>query len=121
VEVWLEKLDFPLLLTKQVFKNENATVGELYLACSDLNLSYDKITPIYKKRWVVEEYHKSIKSNTAFAKSPTKKVATQMSHFAMKTQIYLAAQQAVYTELKKLSTPKATLCIFFETFLSKMS
>jgi len=25
----------------------------------------------------------------------------------MKNQIYLAAQQAAYTELKKLSTPKA--------------
>jgi hypothetical protein len=35
---------FSLLLTKQIFKNENGTIGELYLACSDLNLSYDKIT-----------------------------------------------------------------------------
>jgi hypothetical protein len=51
VEIWFEELDFPLLLTKQVFKNENDTVGELYLACSDLNLSYDQITTIYKKRW----------------------------------------------------------------------
>ena len=50
VEVWFEKLDFPLLLTKQVFKNENGTVGELYLACSDLSLSYDQVTTIYKKR-----------------------------------------------------------------------
>ena len=49
VEIWLEELDFPLLLTNQVFKNENDTVGELYLACSDLNLSYHKITTIYKK------------------------------------------------------------------------
>ena len=48
VEVWFEELDFPLLLTKQVFKNENDTVGELYLACSDLNLSYDKITATSK-------------------------------------------------------------------------
>lgn len=37
VEIWFKELDFPLLLTKQVFKNENDTVGELYLACSDLN------------------------------------------------------------------------------------
>lgn len=37
VEIWLEKLDFPLLLTEQVFKNENSTVGQLYLACSNLN------------------------------------------------------------------------------------
>lgn len=128
VEVWFEKLDFPLLLTKQVFKNENDTVGELYLACSDLSLSYDQVTTIYKKRWAVEEYHKSIKSNTGFAKSPTKKTETQTNHFvlsivayiklewlkqrtgknhfAMKTQIYLAAQQAAYNELKNLSTPK---------------
>ena len=128
VEIWLEQLDFPLLLTKQVFKNENGTVGELYLACSDLSLSYEKITTIYKKRWAVEEYHKSIKSNTGFAKSPTKKVKTQTNHFilsivayiklewlkqrtsknhfAMKTQIYLAAQKAAYEELQKLSTRK---------------
>lgn len=129
VEVWLEESDFPLLLTKQVFKNENDTVGELYLACSDLDLSYGQITTIYKKRWGVEEYHKSIKSNTGFAKSPTKTIRTQTNHyvlsiaayiklewlkqrtsknhFAMKAQIYLAAQQAAYTELKKLSTPRA--------------
>lgn len=129
VEVWLEELDFPLLLTKQVFKNENDTVGELYLACSDLSLSYHKITTIYKKRWGVEEFHKSIKSNTGFAKSPAKTVKTQMNHymlsiiayiklewlkqrtkknhFAMKTQIYLAAQKAAYIELQKLSTNRA--------------
>ncbi len=129
VEVWFEELDFPLLLTKQVFKNENDTVGELYLACSGLNLSYDQITTIYKKRWGVEEFHKSIKCNTGFTKSPTKKMKTQMNHymlsiiayiklewlkertgknhFAMKTQIYLAAQQAAYNELQKLSTFRA--------------
>ena len=117
------------MFIKQVFKNENDTVGELYLACSDLNLSYDKIITIYKKRWGVEEFHKSIKSNTGFAKSPTKTVKTQMNHymlsiaaytklewlkqrtnknhFALKAQIYLAAQQAAYQELQKLSTPKA--------------
>jgi len=129
VEIWLEELDFPLLLTKQVFKNENDTVGELYLACSDLNLSYEQITTIYKKRWGVEEYHKSIKSNTGFSKSPTKtiktqtnhyvlsiiayvklewlKQRTQKNHFAMKAQIYLAAQKAAQTELAMLSKPRS--------------
>lgn len=128
VEIWLKELDFPLLLIKQVFKNENDTVGELYLACSDLNLSYDQITTIYKKRWGVEEYHKSIKSNTGFAKSPTKTIKTQTNHyvlsivayvklewlkqrtnknhFAMKAQIYLAAQKAAQTELAVLSKPR---------------
>ncbi len=50
LEIWLKELDFPLLLTKQVFKNENGTVGELYLACSDLNLSFDQITTLMKPR-----------------------------------------------------------------------
>ena len=128
LEIWLKELDFPLLLTKQVFKNENGTVGELYLACSDLNLKYNQITTIYKKRWGVEEYHKSIKSNTSFAKSPTKtiktqtnhyvlsiiayvklewlKQRTQKNHFAMKAQIYLAAQKAANAELQILSKTK---------------
>lgn len=126
VEVWLEELDYPLLLIKQVFKNENDTVGELYLACSDLTLSYEQITAIYKKRWGVEEYHKSVKSNVGFAKSPTKTIKTQMNHFilslvayvklewlkqksglnhfAMKAKIYISAQKAAYKELRELST-----------------
>ncbi len=89
VEIWLEELDFPLLLTKQVFKNEIDTVGELYLACSDLNLSNDQITTIYKKRWGVEEYHKSIKSNTGFAKSPTKTIKTQTNHYVLSIVAYV--------------------------------
>ncbi|MGK0414235.1 MAG: hypothetical protein ACJA1B_002458 [Polaribacter sp.] len=35
------------------------------------------------------------------------KKRTGKNHFAMKTQIYLAAQQATYNELKNLSTHKA--------------
>jgi hypothetical protein len=127
VEIWLEELDFPLLLVKQVFKNEDDTVGELYLACSDLSLSYEQITTIYKKRWGVEEYHKSVKSNTGFAKSPTHTVRTQCNHFmlsilayvklewlsqrtgknhfAMKAKMYQAALKAAHGKLKELSTP----------------
>jgi len=127
VEVWLEELDFPLLLTKQVFKNEDGTVGELYLVCSDLNLSYEQISTIYKRRWSVEVYHKSVKSNASFAKSPTKIVQTQtnhfvlsilayvklewlqlrnqLNHFAMKSKIYICALEAAMKQLKELSTP----------------
>jgi hypothetical protein len=129
VEVWLEGLDYPLLLVKQVFKNEDGTVGELYLVCSDLSLSFEQITTIYKKRWGVEEYHKSIKSNLCFSKSPTKTVKTQsnhfilsilayvkmewlkqrtnQNHFAMKARIYQVALKAAHSELLRLSTPKA--------------
>jgi DDE superfamily endonuclease len=129
VEVWFKELDFPLLLVKQVFKNEDGTVGELYLACSDLNLSYERITTIYKKRWGVEVYHKSVKSNASFAKSPTKTDTTQtnhfmlsilayvklellylrknQNHFAMKQIIYIAATKAAHEKLKELLTPMA--------------
>ena len=77
----------------------------------------------------VEEYHKSVKSNTALAKSPNKIIKTQTNqivlsivayvklewlkqrtgnnHFAMKAKIYLAAQQAAYNQRKKLYTPRA--------------
>jgi hypothetical protein len=72
VEIWLEGLDFPLLLVKRVFKYEDGTFRELYLVCSNLNLSYEQITIIYKKRWGVEIYHKSTKGNGIFAKTPTK-------------------------------------------------
>ncbi|MFP5043125.1 transposase, partial [Parasediminibacterium sp. JCM 36343] len=118
VEVWVEGLDFPLLLLKQIFKNEDDTVGELYLVSSDLNLSYDEITTIYKKRWAIEVYHKSTKSNASFAKSPTKTIKTQtnhfmlsilayvkleglkvkrkLNHFAIKAKIYEAALKAAY-------------------------
>jgi hypothetical protein len=128
VEIWLEELDYPLLLVKQVFKKEDDTVCELYLACSDLSLTYQQITTIYKKRWGVEEYHKSIKSNLDFAKSPTKTIKTQtnhfvlsilayvkmewlkqrtkQNHFAMKNKIYHAALKAAHYELLKLSTPQ---------------
>lgn len=70
--VYVEQLDFPILIAKQVFKDGNGVAGTLYLACSDLSLSYEQITTIYQRRWKVEEYHKSIKSNTAFPKSPTR-------------------------------------------------
>jgi hypothetical protein len=66
--VYLKDLDFPVLLTKQVFKNKDDSEGILYLVCSDIELTYNQITTIYKKRWNVEVFHKSIKSNTSIAK-----------------------------------------------------
>jgi hypothetical protein len=61
--VYMEQLEFPVFLTKQVFKNGDGSTGTLYLASSDGTLSVAQITAIYQKRWKVEEYHKSVKSN----------------------------------------------------------
>jgi hypothetical protein len=72
--VHLEQVPFELLLCKQVFKNEDGSEGVLYLVSSDLRLDYDGLTTIYQRRWKVEEYHKSLKSNASLEKSPTKTV-----------------------------------------------
>jgi hypothetical protein len=79
-QVYLKGLDFPVLLTKQIFTNKDGSEGILYLVCSDIELTYDRITALYQKRRNVEVFHKSIKSNILLAKSPTKTVRTQSNH-----------------------------------------
>ncbi len=117
-EVYVEQVEFPLLLVKQVFKNEDGSEGVLYLVSSDVTLDYERLTTIYQRRWKVEEYHKSLKSNAALAKSPTKtirtqsnhvfaaiyafvklerlKLATKTNHFALRSRMYLKAIQAAF-------------------------
>ena len=124
VEVWLKDLEFPVLLTKQVFTNKNQSTGVRFLVSNDFSLSDDDFTTLYKKRWSVEEYHKSLKQNAAIAKSPTRTLTTQcnhifasimayvkleklkfsskLNHFAMKSKIYLAANKAAFNELRIL-------------------
>jgi hypothetical protein len=79
--VYLEGVDFPLLLVKQVFTNEDGSVGIRYLVSSDTTLSFEDLTTTYHERWQVECYHKSLKQNVSLAKSPTQTVTTQTNHF----------------------------------------
>ena len=90
VRGWLKGLNFPVLIHRQVFTNKDGRTGILYLACSDLDCDASKIETIYKKRWNVEVFHKTLKSNTALAKSPTKSTRTQSNHIFM--SIYAAFQ-----------------------------
>lgn len=128
MSVYLKQYDNPVLIGKQVFKNGDGSTGALYLATSDLDLEYRDLATIYEKRWKVEEFFRSIKNNAAFAKAPTKTVTTQQAHFtasmiafcklerlkirtdknhyAMKSQIWLAATKTAWKELDRLSTPK---------------
>jgi len=123
--VYIKGVDFPLVLTRQVFKNKDGSSGILYLVSSDTNLTYDQVITIYKKRWEVELFHKSVKSNAALAKSPTRTVRTQsnhffasiyaffkleqlklkhkLNHFALRTKLYMEALKSSFTELQKLS------------------
>jgi transposase len=80
LQVWLESVDFPLQLTKQVFQNKDGSKGLLYLVTNDSTIDAQQIQTIYAKRWKVEEFYKSIKSNTGYAKSPTHRVRKQSNH-----------------------------------------
>jgi Transposase DDE domain len=131
-EIYVEQVEFPLLLVKQVFKNEDGSEGVLlYLVSSDVTLDHERLTTIYQRRWKVEEYHKSLKSNASLAKSPTKairtqsnhcfaaiwafvklermKLATKMNHFALRSRMYLKAVQAAFQELQSLRLAGAEL------------
>ena len=52
--IWLEGVDFPLSLTKEVFTNEDGSQGVRYLVSSDLALDFDQLTKLYQKRWSIE-------------------------------------------------------------------
>jgi hypothetical protein len=110
---------FPLLLCKQVLKNEDGSEGVLYLVSSDPTLDYDGLTTIYQRRWKVEEYHKSLEKKSptkkvrtqtnhvfssiyAFVKLERLKLATKMNHFAIRSVIYLKAVRASYEELRRM-------------------
>jgi hypothetical protein len=56
------------------------SAGELMLVSSDRELSFDEIETISQKRWKVEEFYKSVKSNAAFAKSLASTMRTQSNH-----------------------------------------
>lgn len=123
-EIYLESVDFPLLLTKQIFINGDDSTGMLYLVTSDLMLDATRLTTIYQTRWKVEEYHRSLKQNASLDKSPTRTVTTQTNHFfaalctfvklewlgkrtalnhyALKSKIYIAALLAAFQALQAL-------------------
>lgn len=120
--IYIEGLDFPLMLCKKVLKDQNNKEVALYLITNDLNLDKDKILQIYQKRWNIETFYKSMKSNCSYSKSPTHTVRTQanhffcsvyavfkyemirintnLNHFALKSKIYLNAMKTAMTELQ---------------------
>ena len=123
-KIYIKELPFPVQLVKQIFTNKDGSTGSIYLVCSDLTVEAETITMVYQKRWPIEEYHKSIKSNTNLAKSPTRTIRTQqnhffasiyayckleflkkktkLNHFAFKTKLYVQALKASMAELQNL-------------------
>jgi hypothetical protein len=126
VRGWLKGYANEVLLVRQVFTNKDGSTGLLNLVCSDLTCDGEKVTALYKKRWKVEVFHKSLKSNAAMAKSPTRRVTTQnnhvfmsiyavfkleclnikhkTNHFSLRAKLFLKATQQAYAELQILRT-----------------
>lgn len=133
LKIYLKDLPFPVLLVKRVFTNEDGSRGVLYLVCSDTTVEADTISEVYQKRWHIEEFHKSIKSNTGLGSSPTKTVRTQnnhffasvyayfklellkcntrLNHFALKAKLYLQALKASMAELHKFQGFPITIAV----------
>jgi hypothetical protein len=89
VKVWIKDLWFPVLLFKQVFINKDGTRGERYLVSNDFTLTDEQFRTLYKKRWGVEEYHKSLKQNASVGKSPARTEKTQSNHIFLAIYAYV--------------------------------
>lgn len=125
--IWLESCTHMSYLTKQVFTNKDGTSITMYLITNDQNLTKNQIHTIYKRRWKVEEFHKSLKSNLSLEKSPTKHKTSQSNHifysitaffklelltkttatkhknhFQLKASLYVKALKTALEELRKL-------------------
>ena len=124
ITAWLKDVPFPVNLVRQVFENKDGSTGILYVACSDTTMERDAIITVYKKRWPIEVFHKSLKQNAALGKAPLRRVRTQnnhifaslyavfkleclkikhhLNHFALRSKIYLKALKSAYEELQVL-------------------
>jgi len=123
---WLKGLAYPVQLIKKVFKNEDGSSGILYIVSNDMHSDANHLYDVYKKRWRIEEFHKSVKQNASLAKSPTKKVRTQcnhvfssiisyckleflkiktnLNHFAIKYKLIIRANQIAMQELQNMNS-----------------
>ena len=124
VRGWLKGFEHEVLLVRRVFTNKDGSTGKLNLVCSDLTCDGEQVATLYQKRWKVEEFHKSLKSNAGLAKSPTRTVTTQnnhvfmaiyavfkleclkmkhrLNHFALRMKLLLKASQQAYNQLQIL-------------------
>jgi hypothetical protein len=124
LRVYLKGIGFPVTLIKDIFINGDDSEAIQYLVCSDLTATYQQIISLYQKRWKVEEYHRSLKNNSALSASPARNITTQsnhifasmvaffklemmkqknnLNHYAMKSQIQWSALKAAFKKLAEL-------------------
>lgn len=130
--VYINGVEFPLKLSKHILKDQDNKEISLYLVTSDLTLDSENMLELYKKRWKIEEFFKSMKSNCSYSKSPTGTVKTQtnhffcsvysvfkleilktrssFNHFALKSKIYLAGLKKSFQELMNIKKQANIFC-----------
>jgi hypothetical protein len=123
-KVWIKDLEFPVKVFKEVIRNKDGTSGQRFLVSNDFTLTDEQFKTLYKKRWSVEEYHKSLKQNASIGSSPAHtertqsnhifaaifayvklemlKLGTKLNHFAMKTKIYMASMRTAKVSFEEL-------------------
>lgn len=124
LRVYLNGIDFPVTLIKDVFINGDDSEAIQYLVCSDLTTTYQQVITLYQRRWKVEEYHRSLKNNAALSKSPAStsrtqinhifasmvaffklevmKQKTKLNHYALKNSLHLAALKSAFKKIDEL-------------------
>jgi DDE superfamily endonuclease len=123
--IYLEGVDFPLVLVKQVFTTADGSVGLRSLVSSDTPLSFANVPTTSHRRWEVEGYHTSLKQHVSLAQSPPQPVTTQpnpffaalcgfiklerlkmppqLTPFTLKSKLYLNALHWAFATLRALT------------------
>lgn len=134
IDVYLKGIPFQMRLGCYDFKNGDGTTGVLYLLSSDMSIEAEGMLELYKRRWSIETYHRSLKQNTSLQKSPTRrpstqrshlfasilafvkleslKLSTRLNHYAIKQRIYLRALVKAMDELHQLKKIDANFPVF---------
>ena len=76
-----------------VFTDRDGSTGEMYLTGNSSQLTAGGFCSLYRKRWRVEEYHRSLKQNISLAKLPTQAVTTQTSHLFASLLAYIKMER----------------------------
>ena len=122
VRCWLNGYNKEVIIVRRSFINKDGSKGVLDLVCSDLELEGAQVVAIYQKRWKVEQYHKSLKSNASLGRSPARSERTQsnhvfmsiyavfkleclrikynINHFALRTRLLTGAFRLAFTQLR---------------------
>jgi hypothetical protein len=119
VQVWLKDLETSVVLFKQVFTNKDGSTGTRFLVTNDLEMTKGRFEALYKKRWGVEEYHKSLKQNASIGSSPAHTERTQGNHVFSAIYAYVKLERAKLS--RSINHFALKLLIYMESMKSAMA